>query len=174
MSSLCVLAGTKPPCEGDGPTPHCEKTCESGYNVAFDKDRHYGDKSYSVRGVENVQTEIMTNGPVEGAFSVYEDFLAYKTGKLGISTLHFLETVRNSCRKSPHPMRVISSTGVYKHTSGKFLGGHAIKILGWGTEDNMPYWLVANSWNTDWGDKGGSGSTQVCFSHVTWFSNPYK
>ena len=34
------------------------------------------------------------------------------------------------------------------------LGGHAVKILGWGTEDDTPYWLVANSWNTDWGDKG--------------------
>jgi len=34
------------------------------------------------------------------------------------------------------------------------LGGHAIKILGWGTEDGTPYWLVANSWNPDWGDKG--------------------
>ena len=85
MSSLCVLAGTKPPCEGDGPTPHCEKTCESGYNVPFDKDRHFGEKAYGVRGVENIQTEIMTNGPVEGAFRVYEDFLAYKTGILYVS-----------------------------------------------------------------------------------------
>lgn len=34
------------------------------------------------------------------------------------------------------------------------LGGHAIRILGWGVEDTTPYWLVANSWNTDWGDKG--------------------
>ena len=25
--------------------------------------------------VEAIQTEIMTNGPVEGAFTVYEDFL---------------------------------------------------------------------------------------------------
>ena len=30
--------------------------------------------------------------------------------------------------------------GVYKHTSGGPLGGHAIKILGWGTENNTPYW----------------------------------
>ena len=44
--------------------------------------------------------------------------------------------------------------GVYKHETGGFLGGHAIKILGWGTEDGSPYWLVANSWNEDWGDKG--------------------
>ena len=44
--------------------------------------------------------------------------------------------------------------GVYQHTSGRLLGGHAIRILGWGTEEGTPYWLVANSWNTDWGDSG--------------------
>ncbi|XP_053204031.1 cathepsin B-like [Panonychus citri] len=45
-------------------------------------------------------------------------------------------------------------SGVYQQVSEDFLGGHAIKILGWGTENNVDYWLVANSWNTDWGDKG--------------------
>ncbi|KAH3896885.1 hypothetical protein DPMN_021069 [Dreissena polymorpha] len=45
-------------------------------------------------------------------------------------------------------------SGVYQHKSGQMLGGHAIKILGWGTEDSTPYWLVANSWNEDWGDQG--------------------
>lgn len=38
--------------------------------------------------------------------------------------------------------------------TGDIMGGHAIRILGWGVEDGVPYWLVANSWNTDWGDKG--------------------
>lgn len=33
-------------------------------------------------------------------------------------------------------------------------GGHAVKIIGWGVEDNVPYWLVANSWNTDWAENG--------------------
>lgn len=38
--------------------------------------------------------------------------------------------------------------------TGSAVGGHAIKILGWGEEKNVPYWLAANSWNTDWGDNG--------------------
>jgi cathepsin B len=41
-----------------------------------------------------------------------------------------------------------------QHTTGEELGGHAIKIMGWGTEAGVDYWLVANSWNEDWGDKG--------------------
>lgn len=44
--------------------------------------------------------------------------------------------------------------GVYKHVQGEMLGGHAIRILGWGVEDDTPYWLIANSWNSDWGDNG--------------------
>lgn len=45
-------------------------------------------------------------------------------------------------------------SGVYKHTTGSQLGGHAIKILGWGVESGQDYWLVANSWNEQWGDQG--------------------
>jgi len=44
--------------------------------------------------------------------------------------------------------------GVYKHEAGSALGGHAVKLMGWGVEKGTPYWLVANSWNPDWGDKG--------------------
>ncbi|CAH3896262.1 cathepsin B [Pieris brassicae] len=45
-------------------------------------------------------------------------------------------------------------SGVYKHTVGDALGGHAIKIMGWGVENGNKYWLIANSWNSDWGDNG--------------------
>lgn len=45
-------------------------------------------------------------------------------------------------------------SGVYQHVSGEEVGGHAIRILGWGEENGTPYWLAANSWNTDWGENG--------------------
>jgi len=116
--------GTKTPCGPEEPTPTCTKKCIDGYPTTFTADKHFGDTVYSVRSNEkDIETEIMTNGPVEAAFTVYADFLPYKSG-------------------------------VYKHTSGSVLGGHAVKILGWGVEDSTPYWLVANSWNEDWGDKG--------------------
>jgi cathepsin B len=44
--------------------------------------------------------------------------------------------------------------GVYVHTSGSELGGHAIKITGWGTENGTNYWIVANSWGASWGENG--------------------
>lgn len=45
-------------------------------------------------------------------------------------------------------------SGVYQNVEGAQLGGHAVKILGWGLEGDTPYWLAANSWGEDWGDNG--------------------
>jgi cathepsin B len=99
------------------PTPDCNQ-------ALLKNPKNQGKSSYSVSAnVAKIQTEIMTNGPVEVAFSVYADFLTYKSG-------------------------------VYKHTSGSMLGGHAVKMLGWGVDNGTPYWLVANSWNPDWGNQG--------------------
>jgi cathepsin B len=46
------------------------------------------------------------------------------------------------------------SSGVYQHVTGKSLGGHAIKMIGWGVENGTPYWLCVNSWNPTWGEGG--------------------
>jgi len=114
--------GTLPPCGQEVPTPPCVKKCQNG--ATWTTDKHFGKTAYSISSkVTDIQTEIMTNGPVEASFTVYEDFLAYKSG-------------------------------VYKHTTGQALGGHAIKILGWGVDGSTPYWTVANSWNDDWGNNG--------------------
>jgi cathepsin B len=48
------------------------------------------------------------------------------------------------------------SSGVYQHVEGRYLGGHAIKMIGWGVDEetNTPYWTCTNSWNDTWGEKG--------------------
>lgn len=46
-------------------------------------------------------------------------------------------------------------SGVYQHVTGSYLGGHAIKIIGWGvTDEGVKYWLIANSWGNGWGENG--------------------
>ncbi|XP_025091465.1 cathepsin B-like [Pomacea canaliculata] len=117
------VVGKLKPCEGDSVTPQCEKKCEPNYKISYESDKHYGTHTYSVSGEKEIMQELYTNGPVEAAFTVYSDFLQYKSG-------------------------------VYRHTSGSELGGHAVKILGYGVEDGDKYWLVANSWNADWGAQG--------------------
>jgi hypothetical protein len=44
--------------------------------------------------------------------------------------------------------------GVYQQTSQQYLGGHAVRLVGWGTLNGTPYWKIANSWNRDWGLDG--------------------
>lgn len=115
-----------PPCPAEVSTPSCKSSCvNTGYATAFSDDEHSGNggKSYSLGSIDEIKQSLFTKGPVTGAFTVYSDFPAYKSG-------------------------------VYTPTSTTPLGGHAIRIFGWGTEDGKDYWLVANSWNADWGDKG--------------------
>ncbi|RTG82762.1 cathepsin B [Schistosoma bovis] len=103
-------------------TPRCKKTCQKSYKIPYAQDKHRGKLSYNVADNElSIQKEIMKYGPVEATFTVYEDFLNYKSG-------------------------------IYKHITGEPVGGHAIRIIGWGVEKNTPYWLIANSWNEDWGE----------------------
>jgi cathepsin B len=89
-------------------------------------DTHKAKTYYQIGGTAaQIQQEIYTNGPVECAFTVYNNFMSY-TG------------------------------GVYNETAGDELGGHAVKIIGWGHDQasGLDYWLINNSWNVTWGING--------------------
>ncbi|XP_042204646.1 uncharacterized peptidase C1-like protein F26E4.3 [Homarus americanus] len=87
--------------------------------------------AYRISGKEvDIQWEILTNGPVQAMMKVHKDLFMYQSG-------------------------------VYSHTrlTGEETATHSVRIIGWG-EDNtvasppVKYWLVANSWGTDWGERG--------------------
>jgi len=118
------MPGSKNPCPSkEYNNPPCPNQCTRNWKgPSWGKDLHFG-SAYSLSGEPSMMQELYKNGPIEATFSVYEDFLTYKSG-------------------------------VYQHVTGSYLGGHAVKIMGWGMEGGLPYWLVANSWNPHWGDKG--------------------
>jgi len=76
--------------------------------------------------VKTIQEGIMAEGSICGTMSVYSDFLNYQSG-----------------------VYVTAANATY-------LGGHAIKILGWGFDQTsgLDYWIVANSWARSWGMNG--------------------
>lgn len=79
---------------------------------------------YTFLSINAIKREIMNNGPIQTSFLAYEDLHYYKDG-------------------------------VYVKTEGaKLSGGHACRIVGWGTENGKGYWLIANSWGTSWGING--------------------
>jgi cathepsin B len=47
-------------------------------------------------------------------------------------------------------------SGIYHHVEGDFMGGHAMRLVGWGTDpsDNSLYWIAQNQWGDSWGEKG--------------------
>lgn len=45
-------------------------------------------------------------------------------------------------------------SGIYTYQSGMQLGGHAVKVVGWGHEGEKFYWTVQNSWGPSWGEGG--------------------
>jgi hypothetical protein len=76
-----------------------------------------------------VQREIQRNGPVHACFDVFSDFFEFFT---------------------------VNPTGVYNASSpnAQIVGGHCVKIIGWGTTAGVPFWLIANSWGTGWAQQG--------------------
>jgi len=54
-----------------------------------------------------------------------------------------------------YDFHVSSATGIYHKTENAVnMGGHSVKLIGWGIEHGVKYWLLVNSWGTEWGDHG--------------------
>lgn len=71
-----------PPCQEGGSTPACPnpKSCSnSAYGTPWAQDKHFAKKSYGLNSVQDMMQSLVQDGGVTVAFTVYEDFLTYKS-----------------------------------------------------------------------------------------------
>ncbi|KAF8372068.1 hypothetical protein PRIPAC_78497 [Pristionchus pacificus] len=104
--------------------PPCYKKCQSGYPLTYQQDKRYGKSAY---GLSTKVVDIQKEIMMNGP--VEASFSLYEDFEQ-------------------------YSSGIYVHRSGKYIGEHAAKVIGWGMEGRIPYWLVVKSWNMHWGEKG--------------------
>jgi len=138
-NSLCVaysmpncdhhVTGKYAPCgANDYSTPSCKRQCDSNstYTTPYAKDHYQFASAYSV-----------SSDPVQ----IQQEIMTNGPVEASFTVYSDFPNYK---------------TGVYRHVSGSALGGHAIKLLGWGVDSvsKLPYWLAANSWNEDWGENG--------------------
>ncbi|XP_074038832.1 cathepsin B isoform X2 [Leptinotarsa decemlineata] len=117
--------GSKPACPADlSPTPRCNKQCDKKSSLSYQSDKSYGQEPYYLSASEK---------------QIQLEIL--KNGPVEASFDVYSDFLSYK-------------SGVYQYVSGQYKGGHAVRVLGWGVENGTPYWLVANSWNEDWGDNG--------------------
>ena len=128
----------------------CLPFCE---DINFKPTRYYGSSIDGIFKTENEQTdidiiekhekiimnEIYKNGPVTASFKVYSN-------KTSNDLSEFFRKNGNEIYGSTPENELIKKYGKP--------GGHAIKIIGWGSDKGMKYWLCANSWGKSWGNNG--------------------
>ncbi|XGW24109.1 hypothetical protein V3C99_005936 [Haemonchus contortus] len=123
----CGRHGNEPyygECRGTAVTPLCRTTCVPGYRRSYRQDKTFGRSAYAL---PNSVTAIQREIMRNGP--VVSSFTTYDD---------FSRYRR----------------GIYRHTAGRARGSHAVKIIGWGREGDVPYWLIANSFHSDWGENG--------------------
>lgn len=115
----------KPYVSGNLTIPPCTNSCANRFEP-FIRYRALKNSFWASDNIDQVKQNIYSYGPLSTFMQTFEDLGIFK------------------------------SKGVYEHRFGKQTDFHAIVIIGWGKDaiKNREYWIIRNSWGTDWGDNG--------------------
>ena len=95
---------------------------------------HYIGGFYGACNEDLMKIELLRNGPIAVSFEVYDDFLFYQRG-------------------------IYYHTGLVDRFNPWQTTNHVVIIVGYGYEGASPetgvkYWIVQNTWGTEWGENG--------------------
>ncbi|CAI6352607.1 unnamed protein product [Macrosiphum euphorbiae] len=112
---------------GNLPTTLYKPECKNRCygNKTIDYNHDHSKVSHKYKiSYEDIQKEVQNYGPVSVQFFLYYDFYLYRNG-------------------------------VYSKTeNSKFVRWQYAKLIGWGVENGVDYWLLVNSWGKEWGQNG--------------------
>jgi cathepsin C len=100
-------------------------TCKRYYATHY----QYIGGFYGACNEEAMKIALVKYGPLAVSFEVYDDFMTYKQG-------------------------IYDHTGLTNRFSPFELTNHAVLLVGYGVENNEPYWSIKNSWGPTWGEGG--------------------
>ena len=130
-----VTEGCFPFTSDDGKIEECPTKCKNGEEYK----KYYAKNAYAIAEEYNeenyydivavVMDQLVNFGPIATSISVYEDFYLLQG---------------ESCKDK-----------IYKYNGvSKFRFSHAVVIVGYGYENSKYYWIVQNSWGSEFCDNG--------------------
>jgi len=142
--------------EQDMPYLGHDQTCPKVYvPQVYVSDYGYVGGFYGGCNEALMRLALVKKGPLVIGFNVTNDFMHYKTG---IYTKPELQETSDGF----NPFEVTN---------------HAVLVVGYGEENGVKYWIVKNSWGTEWGEDGyfriRRGTDELGLESLAVYAKPY-